>query len=145
MNGARKPILTLLALVALVALCVTSAPAVPAGAAVAIDPMGAVYGGVATVSGVFTARAGSTVRVKVRVEQYRRGRVVATAVASIGPVVADGSIQNWTATLNPAIFVPGTAFTEGQIQASARLIQMIPNDAITLATSDATVELVVNQ
>jgi Family of unknown function (DUF6299) len=148
MNGRNKKLFPRLGLAALVALLLVSAASVPALAqlgsppppsvsAVTIDPHGSVTRGVVTVSGSFTAPATvGTVFVQVVVRQSRGGQAISQASTVVGPIVADGSIQSWAATL-----VPDTAFTPGQAQVIAKVDT---SDGTGLAVTTATVQLTAN-
>src|SRR5262245_4728776 len=111
MNGGNKRVflrLGLAALVALLTLCAASAPA--SAQTVSINPDGTVDSGVATVSGTLSAPAGTTVNLSVQVVQFRHGQAFASAFTSLGPIVTDGSTQQWTATIfSSAGFKPGHA------------------------------------
>jgi Family of unknown function (DUF6299) len=148
MNGVNKKLFPRLGRAALVALLLISAASVPALAqlgnppppsafTVTIDPGGSVTRGVATVSGTFTAPAEvGTVFVPVVVTQSRGGQAISQVSTVVGPFVADGSTQSWTATL-----VPDTAFTPGQAQVIAKLDT---SDGTGLAAAIATVQLTAN-
>jgi hypothetical protein len=148
MNGGNKKLFPRLGLAALVALLLVSATSVPALAqlgfppppgdiAVTINPNGNVNKGVATVSGTFTAPATEgTVFVRVLVRQSRGGQAISQASTVVGPIVADGSIQSWAATL-----VPDTAFAPGHAEVVAKLDT---SDGTGLADAIATVQLTAN-
>jgi hypothetical protein len=145
MNGRNQKLFPRLGRAALVALLLVTAASVPALAqlgnppppgavTVTVDPDGSVTRGVATVSGTFTAPAEvGTVFVLVLVRQSRGGQAISQASTVVGPFVADGSTQSWTATL-----VPDTAFTPGQAQVTAKLDT---SDGTGLAVAIATEQL----
>jgi hypothetical protein len=145
MNGGNQKLFPRLGLAALVALLLVTAASVPALAqlgnppppgafTVTIDPDGSVTRGIVTVSGTFTAPATvGTVFVPVVVRQSRGGQAISQASTVVGPFVADGSTQSWTATL-----VPDTVFTPGQAQVIAKLDT---SDGTGLAGASATVHL----
>jgi Family of unknown function (DUF6299) len=148
MNARNQKFFPRLGLAALVALLLASAARVPALAqlgfppppgavTVTIDPNGSVSKGVVTISGTFTAPATvGTVFVPVVVRQSRGGQAISQASTVVGPIVADGSIQSWAATL-----VPDTPFTPGQAQVIAKLDT---SDGTGLASASATVQLTAN-
>jgi len=142
MNGRNRSILARFgqaAIVAMLALCAASAPA--SAQTVTIHPDGIVKSGVATVTGTFSAPVGTPVRMEVRVQQFRHGQVIASAFTDLGPIIADGSTQSWTATM----FAP-SGFKPGHAQVTVRLIETEylgdgDGSEVLLAIAGATVQL----
>lgn len=148
MNARNQKLFPRLGLAAFVALLLASAARVPALAqlgsppppsavTVTIDPDASVSKGVVRISGTFTAPAAvGTAFVPVVVRQSRGGQAISQASTVVGPIVADGSIQSWAATL-----VPDAPFTPGQAQVIAKLDT---SDGTGLASASATVQLTAN-